>query len=216
MHPECLPPEAREVLAGIKRVVKEHGFILAGGTGLALHIGHRLSVDLDFFTGKAFIPDSLFRELGKKGFALTVLQEDKDTLVLSANGAKVSFFRYPYSFVDKKTLHGGINVAGILDIASMKVMAIAQRGAKRDFVDLYFILKSIPFRDVAGNMIKRFGKERINPVNIGKALIYFKDADSDPDPLFKGRNRVSWDSVKKFYARNFQQMTLDLHKAVSG
>lgn len=82
-------------------MVKEHGFILAGGTGLALHIGHRLSAALDFFTGKAFIPDSLFRELGKKGFVLTVLQEDKDTFVLSANGAKVSFFRYPYSLGEK-------------------------------------------------------------------------------------------------------------------
>ena len=80
----------------------------------------------------------------------------------------------------------------------MKIMAIAQRGAKRDFVDLYFILKDIPFRKIAENMAQRYDADRINPVNIGKAIVYFNDADIDPEPQYCGKEKPVWDSIKSF------------------
>ena len=95
----------------------------------------------------------------------------------------------------------------------MKVMAIAQRGAKRDFVDLYFILQDVPFRKIAGNMAQRYGADRINPVNIGKAIVYFNDADADPDPRFYGKKSADWNSIKIF-VKNMRQMVIDIQEVV--
>ena len=97
-------------------------------------------------------------------------------------------------------------LAGIADIASMKVIAVCQRGTKRDFVDLYFILKDMPFRSVAENMVKRFGRERVSPMVAGKSLVYFADGESDPDVRYGGKLRPSWDLVKGFFKRNVHQM----------
>ncbi len=122
-------------------------------------------------------------------------------------------FQYPYPFMGKNKELDGIPTAAIIDIASMKVMAISQRGAKRDFVDLYFILQDIPFWKIAENLIKRFGKERINPVHIGKSMVYFNDAEVDPNPKYCKGKESDWKTVKKFFSKNLHQMVIDLHNA---
>lgn len=212
MHPECLPEGGRKVLSGLRGVVRAHGFILAGGTALAMQLGHRVSEDLDFFTTGQFSTDELFRGLKKGGLAPSVLQEEKETLTVSARGTKLSFFRYPYPFLERRRSMGGIPLAGVIDIASMKVTAITQRGAKRDFVDLYFILKDVPFRKVAENTIRRYGTERVSAVHVGKSLVFFDDAESDPPPRYCGRG-PEWEAVKLFFRKNVKQMVLDLEAA---
>lgn len=117
------------------------------------------------------------------------------------------------TLVKKRKKAEGVPVAGAIDIASMKVVAISQRGAKRDFFDLYFVLQDIPFRKIAENMVKRFSKDRINPVHIGKSLVYFSDADADPEPRLSGKEKPSWEKVKKFFVKNVQQMVLDMEGA---
>ncbi len=82
----------------------------------------------------------------------------------------------------------------------MKVIAISQRGTKRDFVDLFFILQDLPFHKVAEHMVKRFGKERINPIHLGKSLVYFSDAESNPEPEhIKGKEYAG--IISKFFSR---------------
>jgi nucleotidyltransferase AbiEii toxin of type IV toxin-antitoxin system len=102
-------------------------------------------------------------------------------------------------------------VAGLVDIASMKLMAMMQRGAKRDYVDLYWILQNITFSKIAENLINRYGANRINPLVIGKALVFFQDADSDPDPAYLGK-RVAWTTIKKYLIDHVQQFALDIQK----
>ncbi|MBI5598198.1 MAG: nucleotidyl transferase AbiEii/AbiGii toxin family protein [Deltaproteobacteria bacterium] len=215
MHFKCLSPEARELMGTLGKTVRGHEFILAGGTGLALHLGHRISVDLDFFTRKAFSTEKVFQEMKRLGLNPKVLEESEGSLTVAIDGIKVSMFRYPYPFIEKMKDAGGVPVAGIIDIASMKMIAISQRGARRDFFDLYFILQDIPFRKIAENMAKRFGADRINPVHIGKSLVFFNDADSDPDPRLLGKNKppLKWERVKKFFIRNVRQMVLDMERA---
>lgn len=200
----------------IKEIVHKHNFILAGGTALALQIGHRISVDLDFFSERQFSTDALYRGLQKAGLKPVVQQETEGTLTAMVNEVKVSMLHYPYIFLDKKLSWKGIDIAGMIDIAAMKVMAITQRGAKRDFVDLYFILQDAPFRKIAENMIKRYGADRLNPVNIGKAIVYFSDADIDPDPQYCGKEKPDWNSIKKFFVKNVRQMVMDMQEAVGG
>jgi hypothetical protein len=208
-----MPPKAQKILPKLKTVIKGHNFILGGGTALAMQIGHRISVDLDFFTETEFSTDLVLRKIKQLGFTTQILQEEKGTLTVVIDGVKVSFFHYPYPFVDKSISSKGIPIAGILDIASMKIIAISQRGAKRDFVDLYFILQDVPFWKIAENLIGRFGADRINPLNIGKSLVYFNDADIDPEPQYLVKPIPKWDLIKKFFARNVQQMVIDIQRA---
>jgi hypothetical protein len=104
----------------------------------------------------------------------------------------------------------GARIAGLLDIAAMKIIAINQRGTKRDFIDLYCILQAIPFHKVADHLVRRFGKERINAVNIGKSFIYFSDAESEPDPQYLKGKAVRWETAKEFFKQHVKQMVLDI------
>jgi hypothetical protein len=106
-------------------------------------------------------------------------------------------------------LLSGAKVAGIVDIAGMKLIAIMQRGAKRDFVDLYTVLKTTPFRTVAHNAVQRFGPTLVEPVIIGKALAWFADADGQPDPAYLGKP-MQWSVIKRFFRSSVPQFVLDL------
>ena len=209
MYLNCLSPAARNVLKVIAPIVDEKGFVLAGGTAIALRLGHRLSEDFDFFTTQSFRPDRLHLAISGLGLETTVLQEEPGTLTLSADEVKVSFSHYPYAFLDVASKLHGVKVAGLIDIASMKLMALMQRGAKRDYVDLYWILQDMPFTKIAENMVKRYGSNRVNPLVIGKALVFFRDADADPDPEFLGK-RVAWAKIKKYLVDHVQQFVLDI------
>jgi len=210
LHSECLPGESQKVLGQLRKILHTHNFILSGGTALSLQLGHRVSVDLDLFTETPFSTEEIYREIKKAGLNPSVLQEEKGTLTTIVKKVKVSMFHYPYPFIDKKIEWKGINIAGILDIAAMKVIAITQRGAKRDFVDLYFILQDTPFRKVAENMVKRFGKDRINPIHIGKSIVYFTDAEVDPDPRYCREKHPSWEEIKGFFIKNIKQIVIDI------
>lgn len=212
-HINCLSLTAQKTLAVISSLINSRRFILGGGTALALRLGHRISVDLDFFTNAEFATDNLFRELTELGFDPKVLQEEKGTLTVIIDDTKISFFHYPYPFFNDTLEFAKIKIAGTIDIASMKVIAISQRGAKRDFVDLHFILQDTPFWKVAENMMKRFGTNRINPLHVGKSLVYFDDAEADPEPRYMIKNPPKWIDIKKFFKRNVQQMVIDLQKA---
>lgn len=213
MHFKCLPPNGQTLLKKLSKTVHAHQFVLAGGTALALQLGHRISVDLDFFTTKTFSTEKVFQEIKKPGLNPFIMEESEGSLTVTIDGTKVSMFRYPYPFIEKMGDADGVPVAGITDIASMKIIAISQRGAKRDFIDMYFILQTTPFWKVAENMVKRFGLDRINPVHIGKSLVYFNDADTDPDPRFCGKERPNWEIVKRFFTMHVKQIVLDMEKA---
>jgi hypothetical protein len=213
MDLKCLTPAAHRILKLIAPTVVARGFVLAGGTAAALHLGHRMSVDCDFFTMRPFRPDRLHQAINGLNLETTVLQEEAGTLTLSTEGVKVSFFHYPYAFLEATSTLHGVQVAGLIDIASMKIMAMMQRGAKRGYVDLYWILQNVPFTKVAENMIQRFGANRVNPLVIGKALVFFKDADSDPDPVYLGKH-AAWVKMKKYFTDHVQQFVLDIQKVI--
>jgi hypothetical protein len=213
IYKNCLAPKGWAVLKKLRNVVSKHEFVLAGGTALALWKGHRISFDLDFFTLHDFRNDALIPEIKRSTRDYQVISEEEGSLTLEIEGVKVSFFKYEYSFIEETARLEHAMLAGILDIAVMKVIAINQRGVKRDFVDLYAILQEIPFHIVARHMIMRFGKERINPVHTGKSLVYFADADTNPDPAYRKGMELNWDHIKKFFRAHVKQYVLDLEAA---
>ncbi len=173
-------------------------FYLAGGTGCALYIGHRLSYDMDFFSAEKFDGWVISRTLSNAG-DFVIDYSDKDTLIGKFNNTRISFMYYKYPLVKGIVRFLNINIASIEDIGCMKIEAIAARGKKRDFVDLYAILKKINL-DLAEFFQfykEKYSGEKYNEAHILKSLYYFDDAENDPGPnlLFD----VKWEHVKKFF-----------------
>jgi hypothetical protein len=214
MHKECFPERGWKVLLKLKNLFTKYKAILAGGTALAFRIGHRISNDLDFFTDVLFNSEAIIKGIRKTGYSLSLISEGEGYLIVEVGEIKISIFKYDYPFLKKPVKYEGIPVAGILDIASMKVIAISQQGTKRDFIDLYFILQEIPFHKLAEHMVRRFGKERVNPVHIGKSLVYFSDAESNPEPEYIKGKEESWDKIKIFFRLHVKQFVLDIDTAV--
>jgi len=120
---------------------------LVGETALALQIGHRKSIDLDFFGELDFEIQELIDSI--KEFAdLTILSESKNIHIYSIDGIKVDFVNYKYPWIDDAICEDGILLAGIKDIAAMKISAIIGRGTKKDFIDIAFLLQKFSLKDI--------------------------------------------------------------------
>lgn len=209
MFEEILSKNAKNALAllGESGILEES--YLAGGTALALQIGHRLSYDFDFFTDKVFNEKIVIQKLFKIARDFKLERESEGTILASINGVRFSlfFYIYPLLFETKKFLN--INIAEIKDIAPMKIAAISDRGAKRDFIDLYFILKIkniLSLKDVLELYDKKFKKLDQNKLHIIKSLIYFEDAEQEE--MSKMLKTVSWKNVKKFFKDEIKKLDL--------
>ncbi|MEN6401622.1 MAG: nucleotidyl transferase AbiEii/AbiGii toxin family protein, partial [Armatimonadia bacterium] len=215
MHAECLEPAAAELLPHLASALSSYAPVLAGGTALALHLGHLMSFDFDFFTVQHFEPPAVLRDVQRVCAPVDVLQLQAGTVVVLVHGVKVSLFEYPYPLVGPVSSFEGASVASVLDVAAMKLVAILQRGAKRDFVDLWAVLQHVPFRQVAHVALLRFGPTLLEPVVIGKALVWFADADTQPDPRWCG-TPVEWSTIKRFFRSSAPQFVLDLEAERGG
>ncbi|MBS7252243.1 MAG: nucleotidyl transferase AbiEii/AbiGii toxin family protein [Candidatus Freyarchaeota archaeon] len=172
-------------------------FYLAGGTGCALWLNHRISVDLDFFTPKSFHPQNLMNKLIQFG-RFKLEQKSEDTLIGEFNNTRVHFLGYPYPLLERPKKLMKIKVAGLTDIGCMKLDAIATRGRKRDFVDLYFICqKHCPLEKLLLAFTKKYRATGYNLSHILKSLTYFADAEKDPMP--KMSVRTNWHTIKNFF-----------------
>lgn len=172
---------------------------LAGGTALALQIGHRQSVDLDFFTTQSKFQElAVERELLATNYWRTNYREE-GTIYGTLKDAKVSFIAYPFFKPSaQKLLCGTISILLPEDVAVMKIISMSQRGRKRDFIDLYwYCLNREPLIAIIQRVIKQYPGQENNLSHIIKSLAYFADAEADPMPkLFF---EVDWKSVKKFF-----------------
>ncbi len=172
-------------------------FYLAGGTGLALFLNHRVSIDLDFFSENDFYIPNLIKNLKKLG-RFQGLKSAEGTVIGSLDGIKISFFALPYRLLEKPAKHNKLGIANLTDLALMKILAISDRGTKRDFIDLYVLCKKIkPLEEFVFLFPKKFGKYDYNIYHIIKSLSYFGDADNDEMPKMK--NEIKWNEVKKIF-----------------
>jgi predicted nucleotidyltransferase component of viral defense system len=163
-----------------------------GGTALALQIGHRKSIDLDFFGELKFEMQELISEI--KEFAkLEILSESKNIHVYSINGIKVDFVNYKYPWLDNAVVEDEVILASIKDIAAMKIAAIIGRGTKKDFIDIAFLLQKFSMKEILDLYLLKYNQESVFIAL--KSLAYFGDAENNimPDMLAK----KSWEQVKK-------------------
>lgn len=211
-HYETLPVETKKALDFLSTNdwLSNSNWYLAGGTALALQVGNRKSVDLDFFTtDRNFdLKNLLDNFIGNNDWHTEV--EDKNTIYGVLCGAKVSFIAYPF-FVHKQDFvkHGTVNVLSPIDIAVMKIIAVSQRGRKRDFFDLYWCAGHIePLVSLMKRLKEQYPSVAHDYNHILKSLVYFEDAESDPEPeiYFK----ADWQKVKDFFETEIPKITREL------
>lgn len=203
MQSPALSIPATNALGELTKITGINKFYLAGGTALAIQIEHRVSVDLDFFTPEEFDRDLLNDELAKTGkFKLDRLAEN--TLLGILSETKISFFTYRYSLIDNEVAWGGIRLAGLKDIAAMKIDAIGGRGIKRDFIDLYFLCQTFSLSDCFDFYVLKYPNRQDNILHIIKSLSYFEDAEKSSEPNMIVA--IDWGKVMKFFERETVQL----------
>lgn len=192
LHYETITEETLAILkhAQSRPLFKTHR--LVGGTALALLYGHRISVDLDFFGSTATSFDEIVKELESFG-KIELLKNSSAIKVLVINNIKLDIVHYNYSWIEEPVKEDGLLLASAKDIAAMKIAAITGRGSKKDFFDLALLLKHFSLTEIFNFFILKYPDASIYLAL--KSLIYFDDADEQPDPVLF--DKTSWKEVKR-------------------
>jgi len=208
MFEEILSKRAIEVAESLSPYLDL--FYLAGGTGLALQLGHRRSDDMDFFSDRLFNTDAMLSLIPVDKVLFTAL----GTVHCEVKDIRISLLYYDVRLSHPPLSWHGINVAHIQDIAAEKIKTISQRGSKKDFIDLYAVLKmrySVP--EVCEFFKNRFRKADINFYHVLKSLTFFEDAEQEPLPLILlSGDDWKWKNIKSFFidSINLFEHELDL------
>jgi hypothetical protein len=197
-HRNVIPASTGATLGVLRDAHLLDHFYLAGGTGLALQLGHRLSLDLDFFSKEQFDEEMLLQRVQSlDGFALVA--RAPYTLHATVQATKISFLGYAYPVLFPTNGFLDVAIADPRDIACMKVTAIASRGTKRDFVDLYVCAERYGIREILRLFDRKYAQTHYSKVHILKSLTFFADAEKDPMPHMLVE--IDWDDVKQFFLR---------------
>jgi hypothetical protein len=199
-HWEALTPATAQAfhLAGALGLVSR--YYLAGGTGLALHLGHRFSVDLDFFSPDPQAVNASDRAALRRQFSdpsLAITFDSDATFMAWWRGVGISFFRLDlYPLAGTPLLLDGVPLASMEEIGAMKLAAAIDRGTRKDMVDLYFILQQVSLESIFAAAAVKYARVRTFAVSAVRALAYFEDAEALPMPRML--DRTPWSKMKKF------------------
>jgi hypothetical protein len=193
LHSEALGRTQRAVLKALAPFASERGFYLGGGTALALQLGHRRSVDFDWFRGEPLEdPLRLASEVVSAGIPFKASRTEAGTLHGTSRGVRVSFLEYRYPLLRPGRAAPGLVLASLEDIAAMKLAAVTQRGARKDFVDVFALGQRFGLEEMLGFYREKYGIADVGHVLV--ALSYFDGADREPMPTLL--ERWTWASVK--------------------
>lgn len=211
LHLEALPSVTKKVfLRCVAMPFFSSGhWYLAGGTALALHAGHRQSVDLDFFTTEKFFDEKKIEQALSVAGKWKTSSMDYGTVYGEFGGAKMSLIAYPFFRPTLPLIKiGQVSIVTLPDIAVMKIVAISQRGKKRDFVDLYWLcLHTQSLRESIDRTLKQYTVQQ-NSTHLLKSLVFFDDAENDPMPelFFK----ADWRTIKSYFRKEVPKITKEL------
>ncbi len=184
VHLDILNESQKKVLSQLAYALAGTEFYMAGGTALALHIGHRLSIDFDWFITTFENPEKLFQRLEDCGIVFDIKSVDIGTVYMEIDTVQVSFIGYKYPMLHPPMMlpHEGVKLAGTDDIACMKLSAIASRGSRKDFIDLYFLINF--FRSLEDYLKLYMQKYQNRDVgHVIRSLVYFQDAEAEPETI---------------------------------
>ena len=205
MFSETISPDTSRLIEKIKNRPWLRPYYLAGGTALALHLGHRTSIDLDFFTESEVEEMTIVDHLRMAG-NLRLDQMGKGTIVGNLDDVRISFFKYPYRLLDSLIEWNGLNVASVQDIALMKMVAIFQRGSIKDFIDLFFIVREFkPIDALIPELSIKYVGVQFNTNHILRSVCYFEDAENEPMPNMIAA--CDWQEVKEYFVNEVKRLS---------
>lgn len=189
---DIITPGALDLL---KRLMADEScadFCLAGGTALAFHLGHRTSEDLDLFTDVPFDPEQLFARL-KRYAVRRPLARSENTLRLRISGIKVEMLGYFYPRRAEVVVREGVRLFDLPDLVPMKLAAVSNRGARKDFYDLACFIERFGLRQCLEWYRAKFPASDIH--TLLRSLVYFDDAEDQPEPHMLWP--IAWGEVKE-------------------
>ncbi len=192
LQKQTVKPELLELLEKLMLVEEFTNFNLVGGTALALYDGHRFSIDIDLF-GRSDVDAVKFTDLLKEYGDTILLSQSPKILIYKIDQIKVDFVDYNFELIEPLTIVDGIRLVSKKDIAAMKLNAIAGRGSKKDFIDVFQLLKQFSLCEMLNFYSKKYpnGSEFM----VLKSLLYFDDAENEPDPIMM--LKITWEEVKE-------------------
>ena len=192
LHYETIDPQTLQLLRTLQNIDDLNDFLLIGGTALALQLGHRISIDLDLFSSTdpdlSLIIDQVY-SLGK----ISIVNQSSRIINLFIDNVKVDFVTYRYEFLNPPVVVEGLRLASVEDIAAMKLAAITGRGARKDFIDLFFLLGQFSLPQLFDFYRSKYPDG--NSFLVFKSLVYFEDAELEPMPRMIVP--IDWEEIKK-------------------
>lgn len=189
---QTVEPHTLELLRQLMEAPILHQARLVGGTALALQYGHRSSVDLDFFGNVEASTEELSQALGQVG-SVTLLGQSKIIKGFDVDGVRIDIVNYAYPWLEDAVMEDGLRLASPVDIAAMKVYAIENRGSRKDFIDMYFLLKHYSLDEIL-SFYKRKYPEHSEFLAL-RSLTYFEDAETFAMP--KMYVDFDWEELKR-------------------
>lgn len=194
-HKEILSPEQIALLPVVKLFSDSFG--LVGGTAIALHLGHRESIDYDLFTFDDFVNQKIRRKVLSAEKISAVIRDETGQFTLVINGVRFTFFQFPYKIDFSESFDDIVKLPDILTLAAMKAFALGRRAKWKDYVDLYFILKSNhTVSEITTKGVEMFGNE-FNEKIFRTQLAYFEDIDYSEKIIYKDGFSTSDEVIKK-------------------
>jgi len=195
MHPEIFSKGQIELLPYLKKFSRS--FYMVGGTAIALHLGHRRSIDFDLFTPARLVKHRIRNKLSEVPFSKVTIFEDFDQLHLYVNSIKLTFFSFPYPIEHSVKVDSFISIPSLITLASMKAFALGGRAKWKDYVDLYFILKDhYTVEDICSVASANFG-QMFSEKLFREQLAFFKDIDYS-EPVEYVSTPVPEDEIRDF------------------
>lgn len=205
MFPEAIKLEQRGVFEKLKNFPQ---FYLAGGTALALQIGHRISVDFDLFF-REDLPEDLLKKVRKvfKGLKLKIQISHSDQLTLNLNGTQLTFVKYPYPLIFKLVTYKGVKLLSVSEIAATKAYTVGRRITFKDYIDLYFILKGdfVSLPEII-NICKKKYKDEFNDRLLLEQLVYLEEVEEAPIQFLK--KSVTKRELQQFFEEKIKKVKI--------
>jgi hypothetical protein len=196
LHREALPPGTLDLLRALSSRAELQDFALAGGTSLALRFGHRMSVDLDFFTEHSFDKERAIEALAS-GHKVNVSEINDAGVMVNVDGVKVDLVTYRYPLVAPPETVDGIRLLSLPDVVGMKLSAVTNRGAKKDFFDLHTLIAELGLPALVQMYRQKYPNH--DPMIMLRSVGYFADAEDQEDPV--SLIGITWSKVKQSIER---------------
>ena len=200
LHYKTVEPKTLELLKKLMQINEFKELRLVGGTSLALQIGHRQSIDIDLF-GALNIDEFELSKILNNFASVTILKKTKNINIFLIEGIKVDIVNYHYPWLKDALLEDNLRLAEKTDIVAMKIAAITNRGFKKDFIDIYFLLKYFTLDEMLN--LYKLKYSDASEMLVLKSLTYFDDADLEEEP--KMLLPINWKSIKEKISNNVRQ-----------